>query len=944
MPKTKYLVGIDLGTTNTVVAYAPLSDSLHPNQRRIFEIEQLVAAGEVAKLPMLPSFRYHPSQGELKSSDLVLPWSGQADAHMDGEMTTDVVIGVWARDLGAKVDGRLVTSAKSWLSHAQVDREAAILPWGVSDDVAKVSPLSASASYLHYVRQAWNYEHPEHKLEDQEVVITVPASFDEDARALTVEAAYQSGLDQIWLLEEPQAVCYDWYARHMDEAASLLSDINLLLVCDVGGGTTDFSLIEVSFDAEQQLKLTRVGVGDHLMLGGDNVDIALAHIAEQQLNTGIQKNKKFSSAQLAQLIQQTRVAKERLLSDENLEQATVTVMGSGSRLFAGAKRCELTREQVHQIVLEGFFPLVELSATPNKKRSAVVEFSLPYAADPAITKHLANFVRKYQGDQYQGDKSGKIPNALLFNGGMFNSAMLSERTRDLFQQWSGTDKPVKVLDNRDPHLAVAYGAVAYAMARRGAHMKIGGGAARSFFLLLDKADGQDQQGLCLLPKGTQEGIDIFLQNHTFALTLGQPVRFNIVSTTTDRAFTAGDQITIDESFSFLPPLVTVLDADAQNDSAQVQLIARLSGMGVLQLECVRLDDEDTRWALTFKTRNNPEADNTESVKLPENFPVAVEKIQNVFGKGKSKGAKPKRAPDAKQQANEVKTLRKSLEKLFKSRENWDACLSRALFDTLFEHRSRRRRSQVHERVWFNLSGYCLRPGYGNVTDPWRIEQLWPLYQEGLSFAKETQSWIDWWTFWRRAAGGLQAVQQSHIFKQVLPFIDHRNLNNRKIQADAKLYSSEDILRLLAVLEHVSVADKTLLGEVIVARLGQNKLVTASHWWALGRVASRAPIYGSAHNVVPPDVVAQWLEATCLKCNWKGAPQIAFAAVMAARLSGDRARDLDETVRQKIIDKLRATQAPDSWVRMLEEVTELDEAESKRVFGEVLPQGLTLVSA
>lgn len=367
----RYVVGIDLGTTHTAVAYARID----PSQAEIhlFQIEQLVAPGQVAARALLPSVRYHAAEGELSDSDIVFAAAG------DG-----AVIGEAARVLGAKSKGRLVTSAKSWLSHPSVDHAAGILPWGGGDDVGKISPVDASASYLAHVRTVWGHRFPEAPLPDQDIVITVPASFDEAARSLTLEAARLSGLPRVRLLEEPQAVCYDWLRRNAGHIRERLAEVHLLLVCDVGGGTTDLTLIKVEH-GEAEPKLTRIGVGDHLMLGGDNLDLALAHLAESRL---CQEGQRLSAAELSQLIEQCRMAKEKLLAEEAPEQISVTLLGGGSRLIGGSRSVPLGREEVKKIALDGFFPLSGLDELPDKKRSGVVEFGLPYAAEPQSANTL----------------------------------------------------------------------------------------------------------------------------------------------------------------------------------------------------------------------------------------------------------------------------------------------------------------------------------------------------------------------------------------------------------------------------------------------------------------------------------------------------------------------------------------------------------------------------
>jgi molecular chaperone DnaK (HSP70) len=363
-----WLVGIDLGTTNTVLAYAAPGTQ----QVETFAIEQLVAPGEVAPAPLLPSARYHPAAGELPEGALQLPW-----AATDPAGVPDAVAGRLARLLGASTPGRLVASAKSWLSHHGVDRTAPILPWGAPEDVPKISPLAASASYLAYLRAAWNARHPSQPLEQQDLVLTVPASFDEGARALTLEAARLAGLPSLRLLEEPQAALYDWLQRHRDTLVEELAASRLVLVADVGGGTTDFSLVKVELGdgvPASHPTLTRIGVGNHLILGGDNMDLALAHLVESRLaaQDGQQSQQRLSAARLAQLTERCRAAKEQLLAPDAPDQVSVTLLGAGSRLIGASRSAPLTRGDIERIVLDGFFPFNENREGAQRARAGIV--------------------------------------------------------------------------------------------------------------------------------------------------------------------------------------------------------------------------------------------------------------------------------------------------------------------------------------------------------------------------------------------------------------------------------------------------------------------------------------------------------------------------------------------------------------------------------------------
>ncbi|EPN1945635.1 Hsp70 family protein [Vibrio parahaemolyticus] len=933
MASPRFLVGIDLGTTNTVVAYCEITDNLEQSEVSLFDIDQLIGPGEVVRKPLLPSFRYHPAVGQISPSDLTLPWDNEPVA---GDIN-NVIVGEWARELGAKVEGRQVSSAKSWLSHQAVDRNSDILPWAGAQDVDKVSPVIASASYLNHIRQAWNYRHPSNKLEDQDVVVTVPASFDETARKLTLEAAELAGLKKIVLLEEPQAVCYDWYARHQKTAADELKDLPLILVCDVGGGTTDLSLIEAKF-THDDLALDRIGVGEHLMLGGDNLDLALAHLAESRFN----QNKKLTAASLTKLIQQTRKAKEKLLSTSAPDEVKITMLGSGSKLLGGTKSIALSKQEVHQIALDGFFPLSDFSEVPDKRRSAVVEFGLPYVADPAVSKHVAEFLTQHQQVSraalgIEDDKQNAIPVGLLLNGGVFNSDLVTERVTTLLSDWRGA--PVTVLDNPHPDWSVALGAVAFGKARRGAQLKIGGGAARSYFLHLQEKNKMGK-ALCLLAKGTEEGHEIRLSGRRFSLTLGEPVRFNLLTSTHDTltnntAIQNGMMVDVDpDLFAPLPPYITTLEGEGaelqanQKERVEVQLACQLTEVGTLKMECVSAEDDSKRWELEFEVRNK-QTDDSEQVKLHPKLNECKELIARLYS-GNKKSAEGK----------EIKTLAKDLEKKLGKRDEWDFTTLRQLFDTFAQGRKRRRRSEQHEKNWLRLAGFALRPGFGDPTDSWRIEQVWGLYQQNIQF-KNHQGWTDWWVFWRRIAGGLSQEQQETILADIAKYLHPGAMKNPQSAKAAQEMGYESMVRLSASLEHLEVEDKVLLATWFLSKaINQNQFEQA-HWWAMGRLASRTPLYGSQHNVIPREQAEQWLPKL-LEQNWLKEPMIAFAAVMICRKTGDRLFDISDDYREQVLTKLKQSKVPESWVSLVEEVKELSESESKRVFGDALPSGLTLV--
>ncbi|QYG06929.1 Hsp70 family protein [Janthinobacterium sp. PAMC25594] len=913
--KPAFLVGIDLGTTNTVVAYAAAGDA--QAGINLFAIEQLVAPGEVGARPLLPSLRYHPAAGELAAGDLLLPWPQQDVEH--------AVLGTLARQLGAQVPGRLVSSAKSWLSHANVDRQAPILPWGADADVAKVSPVAASASYLAYVRAAWNHRFPQAPLEEQELVLTIPASFDEGARALTLEAARLAGLPTLRLVEEPQAAFYDYLHRRRATLRADLADTRRILVCDVGGGTTDFSLIDVAFDDDGAPQLTRSSVGNHLILGGDNMDLALAHLVETRMAAGVVGGMKLSAARLSQLMERCRAAKELLLSSDAPESVTVTLLGAGSRLIGASRSADVTREEVAALVVDGFFPKVEQNDTAKKGRAGIVEFGLPYAQDAAITRHLASFLQQHHGE---------LPDTLLLNGGVFRADALARRLAATLEHWRG--QPLTILHNDNPDVAVARGAVAYALARRGQAPRIGGGSPRSYFLVLGEA-GKDNRAICILPRGSASGEEIRLTQRLFALRLGRPVRFHLATSLFEAGAPPrlGEIVDLDAGeYLRLPPLASVLhDKQDAGDKREitVQLATVMTEVGTLEVHCVAEADAGQRWLLEFQLRGEEEM-HAETSTVSPRVKEAVEKIERIFG-GKAQ----------KVETKEVRQLRQHLERGLGGRESWETPLLRQLFDALLQRARGRRRSAEHERVWLNLAGYCLRPGYGDALDPWRIEQLWALFDTGIQHHKDNQVCAEWWTLWRRVAGGLSTQQQLRLLDDFA-----FNLQADAVQRGGRPVtlvngSDDDMLRLGASLERIPGAYKAEVGAWLIKRLqkADSEAADTNTLWALARVGARQPFHGSAHEVVDSATVAEWL-TMLLALDWKKVEPAAFAAAHLARMTGDRSRDIADDLRATVLARLKAVGAPPLWQTMVSEVTQLDEAVTRRMLGEALPPGLKLI--
>jgi molecular chaperone DnaK (HSP70) len=608
---SRYVEGIDLGTTNSALAYADTRDETDgaPAPIRALPIPQVVGLNEVGERPVLPSFLYLPAAKEFPPGSTVLPWKSPGDR----------VAGAFAREHGAKVPGRLVSSAKSWLSHPGVDRRSAILPWSAAGDVEKLSPVEASTAYLVHLRDAWNHllagKTAADRLEHQDVLLAVPASFDAVARELTVEAARAAGLQNVTLLEEPQAAFYAWLAAQGDLWRQKVKVGDLLLVCDVGGGTTDFTLIGVS-EQVGELALARQAVGEHILLGGDNMDLALAHAVAATLPSGMDG---LDAAQRVALGYACRNAKEILFSTSKAA-APVAVLGRGSKVVGGSVKTELTRETLNRVLLDGFLPRCAPTDEPARgRRVGLTEIGLPYAADPAVTRHLARFLGQQAGSLHTGGAL-VTPSAVLFNGGVFKAAELRSRVVEVLSDWAG--EAVPALAATDLDLAVALGAAYYGQVRRGKGVRIRGGAPRSYYLGVESSApavpgvAPPIKALCVVPMGMEEGTEADVPGSEFGLVVGEPAEFRFLGSTTRRDDPLG--LVLDrwspEEVQELAPLETALAAEdgGAGETVPVRLHAHVTEVGTLELWCNSTRD-NRRWKLEFNVREPSE----ESSRLPQ---------------------------------------------------------------------------------------------------------------------------------------------------------------------------------------------------------------------------------------------------------------------------------------------------------------------------------------
>ncbi|MBQ7567962.1 Hsp70 family protein [bacterium] len=587
------IIGIDLGTTNCAVTWTD-SDA---EELQLFDypVPQLTYPGTVEKRSTLPSFLYIPGSHELPEHSTELPWDAQAE----------LVVGWLAREQSAKIPHRIVGSAKSWLSNDQVDRHGAILPWQAPAEISKLSPVEVSAAYLAHIRSAWDYEHPDAPMSEQEIVLTVPASFDAVARELTVEAAHAAGLNQLTLLEEPQAALYSWIAGSGDDWRKQVGPGDRILVCDVGGGTTDFSLITVT-DSQGDLALERVAVGDHILLGGDNMDLTLAMAVRQRLKN--ERSIKLDSWQMQVLTHGCRVGKEQLLQEYADDDWPITIPGRGSSLIASSINTELKRSEAEQLLIEGFFPVCTPDEElPRHKRSGLTELGLPFEADPGITRHLARFLKAHAED-------GTFfrPTAILFNGGVFKSPLIRERVVTMLNIWLETvgAEPIRVLKGIDQDLAVSRGAARYGAARHGKGLRIRGGTNRSYYIGIENSapaiPGLEPEikALCVAPFGMEEGTEAKVPERQFGLVVGEPVEFRFLGSTIRKKDTIGEYLEDwEDEVEELTAIGTTLPAGDMpaGTLVPVTITSHVTEIGTLELWCQEVKGNN-RWKLEFEVR------------------------------------------------------------------------------------------------------------------------------------------------------------------------------------------------------------------------------------------------------------------------------------------------------------------------------------------------------
>jgi len=1020
----RYVVGIDLGTTNSAVSYVDLS-TLSPKEKKrsikMFKIPQLTGAGEFTPVPVLPSFLYIPGDYDISRKSLKHPWKREKDQFP----------GVFARDHGASVPSRLVSSAKSWLCHARADRQAKILPWG-AEGVEKISPVETTAEFLRHIKKAWNHfvRDEDLFLENQFTVITVPASFDEEAREFTLEAARIAGLGNgVTLLEEPLAAFYAWLIRHEHDWQSFVKPEDLILVCDVGGGTTDFTLITLK-DSQGSPRFERLAVGDHLILGGDNIDLALARYVESKFK----KNSGLSADKWKTLCHKCRNAKEQIL-EKGEDRVRITLKGEGSSLIAGTLAADLTRDAVENILCNGFFPDVTPETDVRRKKGkAMAEFGLPYEQEPAITRHIGWFLEKHRQDVFSALGKPPIPDLILFNGGSLKPSLLQNRIRSAIRSWFAmTDETLPgVLENAEPDLSVALGASYYGLVKQGTGVRVGSGSPRSYYIgiaadekkadsstdpantelsgstvtdnsslhgnsstgessfvsnnghvLLDTTNiengtmpppprrvmgparnrrrpnwpvpithrgggsaegtwtlhvhinhGENTAGdktensaraLCVVERGLDEGSTIVLPEMSFEVLTNQPVSFNMFSSSFRSGDKSGDVVQVDDTLTAMTPLQTVIRFGKRDEKRRIPVTIEpeYTELGTLAMWC-RSSISSHRWRLQFQLRDVQGGAETRETEVfdEERVARALEAVEAAFSN--------------KEDINKVQQITKSIETILGQKKGlWPLSLLRRMADALIEGSEARKFSPTHEVKWLNLTGFCIRPGFGDAFDEERVRKLWKVYLGGVTFPKSRQNTVDWWVFCRRIAGGLTAGQQRQFFQDISSILVSEGNAKKKLPPQ----ELTEMWMAAANMERLLVKDKVVLGRKLLNGMRPAK-TPRQHLWAASRLGARELLYGSVDRVVPSREVGAWVKKL-MKMSWQQKGPVVSAVAQMVRKTDDRTRDVSVEIIDAVLPWLDTMGAGREMLVMVKQATPIESREESQIYGESLPQGLIL---
>ncbi len=913
----RFVIGIDLGTTNCSVSYVDLHKSEKKNKIKTFYIPQLTGQGEFSRANALPSFLYIPGQYDISKESLKHPWKKDKDQFP----------GVFARDHGAKIPSRLVSSAKSWLCNSKVDRENKILPWG-AEGVGKVSPVTATGEYLKHIKNAWNHSVKDEDLffENQYLVITIPASFDEAARELTLKAAIQAGLAEVTLLEEPLAAFYSWLIRHEQDWQAYVNPGELVLVCDVGGGTTDFTLITLR-ESEGSPRFERLAVGDHLMLGGDNIDQSAAKLVASKFRTKQNLDKdKWKS-----LCFKCRQAKEEIFEKQE-DSVRITLKGEGRSLIAGTLAADLTKQDLKSLLNQNFFTDIKHeNIFKHKNEKVVSEFGLFCEKEESISKHIIIFLENQRDNVKASLGKEPMPDLILFNGGALKPGFIQERIRNSIRDWFDcTDVELpKVLENNDLDLAVGLGASYYGLVKQGVGVKVGSGSPRSYYLGVSDNQTDGKKAVCLVERGLDEGTDIELSGMEFEVRANQPVSFDVFSSSFRSGDCSGDMVEIDDTLTAMPSFETIINfgKSAGKKSIPIRINAAYTEMGSLSMSCNSIVS-DHRWKLQFQLRDS----NPAGVGIIDNGEVfsqnTVDKacllIDDLFSK------------DSMDSGN-IKRVVKIIEnQVGKKKIKWPLGFLRAMADRLILNGEAVVISPEHEVRWLNLAGFCMRPGFGDAFDGERIEKLWKIYLSGLNYSKQKQNRLEWWIFLRRISGGFSAGQQRQFFQNITQYI----LKDKGVKIKISPQEYLELWMAIANLERLLVKDKVVLAKALLKEFKPGK-TQRQFLWSFSRIGAREPLYGSIDRVVPPEEVSNWIRRI-LKFDWEKNDQAAAEMILQlVRKTNDRTRDINPEFLDIVLEWLSRQGVKDDIVTIVKTRVDMEIKEQGKIFGESLPAGLVL---
>jgi molecular chaperone DnaK (HSP70) len=914
MRDSRFIIGIDLGTTNIAVTFVDTYD--RDRKIELFKIPQFSAPGEVFESELLPSFCCFPDKKLLPNS-MRLPWKSKME----------YAVGIFARDYGSAVPNRFVSSTKSWLCHAGVNRKGKLLPWRSEIENILKSPVEITSYFLEHIKKAWDNKFAKAKdlygnpcvLIDQQIVITIPASFDETARELTVESAKKAGYKNINLLEEPLAAFYSWLDYNCTNWIDIIKPHEKVLILDIGGGTCDFSMIEMS----EEGSLVRTAAGNHLLLGGDNIDIAIAKIIEKEWNTCL------SNGEWLTLCQKTRDAKEKLLSTE-LETVDVVLLSQGSSVVGSVKKYTLNRNLLKELIVNGFFPVIPSDTSAPQKKSGIQTMGLPYVADPALTKYLLHFLKYANNVSLSANSAhnGLLkPDKVLFNGGTMIPDIIRQQIMNVIHEWFSASEEIVELSSRDLSLAVAYGASYYAKTRRGEGVKVKSGTVLSYFLKVSSKTDERESFVCVMPRGIDENVDVTTPRN-FSLSANCKVQFPLYSSATRLGDVPGNVINNNEELSFISSLISVLRfGKTEKKELKAEIVTELTETGVLKI-WLQSKESHHKWPLNFDIRllsaEEDELDAGESIILDiAQVKKACEAINDAFISD----------------LDCISSVTKHIEKLLDLPKNqWPIHALRSFADSLLNIPYELLKTPRKEAKWLNLCGFCLRPGFGDPEDELRLKKAWKLWFKGRNNQNNSQVVAEWWVFWRRIVSGLKSGHQRSIYEALSRQICPKGIYSNKVKAG--IQAKTEMWRCMGALELLHPKQKVALGEMLLSKKDR---LDSFDYWVLARLGARHLFHAQVNNVVSGNIVSKWLDILIKhKANNALLQDKLFALSRMAALTGDRAIDVDAKHLSVTLSFLEAHKTPEQWTKHLNSVRKESVQEQNKILGDTLPLGLSIV--